>query len=553
MVAKILQLLYREVRGLHEAAYLLGALAVASQVLALVRDRLFAHNFGAGEVLDIYYAAFRIPDFVFVAVASVVSVYVLIPYITARLEEPEKLRTFINTIFSFFALSIISVSIVAFAMAPKLIDWLFPNLASNHDTLLLFTRILLLQPILLGISSLFASITQVHQKFILYGVSPVLYNVGIIIGVALLYPMFGVIGLVYGVVLGAFLHMAIQVPFIIRQGYIPRFSSQFDSNLIREVVIRSLPRTLTLSMGQIVLVVMISLASFLAAGSIAIFTFSFNLQLVPLSIIGASYSVAAFPTFTRLLSNGNQKEFVQYVSTALRHIVFWTVPAIVLFVVLRAQIVRVILGSGQFDWADTRLTAAALALFIFSLTAHAAMLLLVRGYYASGKTWKPFMINVFSALVTIGSAFIFIGIFRTHDMTRFIFESLLRVDGLAGTEVLMLPLGYTVGMLVNGLLLIVLFQRDFGLITGAIRKTFFQSLIASLGAGMAAYGLLTVLDDIFDLDTFLGIFMQGLIAGVGGVAILVVILTLLSSVELREAMTAFRHKFWKTRVFTEEK
>src|SRR5690606_25115168 len=134
----------------------------------------------------------------------------------------------------------------------------------------------------------------------------------------------------------------------------------------------------------------VSLASTLTVGAISVFNLSYNLQSVPLSLIGVSYSVAAFPTLVEYFNGRNLREFMHHVMIPIRQIIFWSTPVITLFIVLRAQIVRVILGTGNFDWSDTRLTAAALALFIISVVAQSIVLLLIRAYYAAGRTWKPF-------------------------------------------------------------------------------------------------------------------------------------------------------------------
>ncbi|MCH7535633.1 MAG: hypothetical protein IH948_07810 [Bacteroidetes bacterium] len=192
MVRRILNLLQKEVRGLHEAAYFLAVFAFSSQILALIRDRLLANQFGAGEVLDIYYAAFRIPDFIFVTIASIASLSVLIPFLVERTSRSkDDGKNFISGVFSFFALSMILVSAVVFIFTPSILKLIFPGfIDSSFSELVLITRILLLQPILLGASSLFASVVHVYRKFILYAVSPLLYNVGIIIGILLVYKFF---------------------------------------------------------------------------------------------------------------------------------------------------------------------------------------------------------------------------------------------------------------------------------------------------------------------------------------------------------------------------
>ena len=555
MVKRFFNLLHREVRGLHEAAYLLGFFAVFSQILALVRDRLLTGKFGAGEILDIYYAAFRIPDFIFVSIASIVSLSVLIPFLTERVNSSEdKGRQFIGNIFVFFSFSILSVSIAAFILTPELLKVFVPGLAQAalYDELVVLTRLLLLQPIFLGLSSLFASVVHVYQRFVVYAISPLLYNVGIILGVLFFYPAVGIIGLGYGVVLGAFFHMLLQLSFIVKKGFLPRFPFRFNISEIKQVVILSFPRTLALSSSQISFIFLIALASFMAEGSIAVFSLSFNLQSVPLAIIGVSYSVAAFPTLAGLYSNGQRDTFFTHITMAARYIIFWSLPSIVLFIVLRAQIVRVILGSGEFTWADTRLTAAALALFSVSILAQSLVLLFVRGYYAAGKTVKPLMVNVFSSLLMVIFSFAFIALFKNAPIFQYFVESLLRVEGIAGTSILMLPLAYSLAFLINAFLFWYLFQQDFKKFSATLARTFFESLSAAVIMGIAIHLFLDVFDNVFNLDTFLGIFAQGLISGILGIIVGIIVLKLLSNKEIDEVWRSFHNKFWKTKVISSE-
>ena len=551
MVRRIFNLIHKEINGLHEAAYLLGAFALLSQILALFRDRLLAHFFGAGAVLDTYYAAFRLPDIIFVAIASIVSVYVLIPFLAEKSSISKlKEKEFINTIFSAFFLIIITVSVIALIFTPWLMKLFFPGLVDTAQfaDLILLTRVLLLQPIFLGISNLFASITQIHRKFVLYALSPVLYNVGIIIGIVFFYPSFGFMGLGLGVVLGAVLHLAIQIPFIVKNKFLPKITLSIVGtrfNDVKKVIFLSLPRTLALSAHQISLLFLISFASLMASGSIAVFNLSFNLQSVPLTIIGVSYSVAAFPTLAKMFSNGQKKDFLEQVLTASKHIIFWSFPAIVLFIILRAQIVRVILGSGEFDWADTRLTAAALALFAVSIAAQGLVLLFVRGYYAAGNTKKPLILNLISAGLVILFAFGLGKLFAGSPTFQYFIESILRVEGIEGTSVLMLPLGYSIALILNAIAFWVMFQKDFKSFSRSLSKTFFQSLSASIIMGFVSYEFLNVFDDLFDIDTFWGIFSQGLFAGIVGIATGVMMLVLLGNKEIGEVWKSLHSKFWR--------
>ena len=168
-----------------------------------------------------------------------------------------------------------------------------------------------------------------------------------------------------------------------------------------------MPRAVTLSLNQLVLFVLVSVASAMTVGSVAVFHLAYNLQSAPLLIVGVSYSVAAFPILAQLYSRRDLTGFREQLITALKHIIFWTVPALGLLIVLRAQLVRVVLGSGEFDWDDTRLTAAALALFAVSLTAQAVSLLLVRAFYAGSDTRTPFFISLASAVLALSAALLF--------------------------------------------------------------------------------------------------------------------------------------------------
>ncbi|MBU0722736.1 oligosaccharide flippase family protein [Patescibacteria group bacterium] len=555
MFRKLLQLCQKEFSGLHEAAFLLGFFALLSQIMAVIRDRLFA-SMGAGVELDIYFASFRIPDILFVAIASFVALTVILPFFIEKLNtNKQQARDFINSIFTLFFLAIIIISIVVFFAVPYLVEIFFSGFeVGAQEEVVLLTRILLLSPILLGISNLFASITQTFRKFFVYALSPVLYNLGIILGLLFFYPSLGIIGLGFGVVLGAGLHMLIQVPVIIAHGFFPRFSLKMPASEIKKILILALPRTIGLSVQQIALFFLISIAASMAVGSIAVFQLSLNLQSVPLSIIGVSYSVAAFPTLARLYSKNKTKQFIDQVLTATRHIIFWSIPIAVLFVVLRAQIVRVILGSGKFDWDDTQLTAASFAIFSLSVVAQSLILLLVKGFYAAGKTLVPVVANVLCAGFIIIFAFFINNFLFTIPFFRDFIEILLRVENVPGSNILSLSIAYSAGVFINVFILWWLFKRAFSIGSCAqIQKTFRHSLYGSVIIGFVAYHLLDVFDDIFNLETFWGIFLQGLLAGLGGITIGTLLLIALKNDEIKEIVNAIHNKFWQTKTIVPDK
>ncbi|MDP4020720.1 MAG: lipid II flippase MurJ [Candidatus Adlerbacteria bacterium] len=529
-----------EVRGMHQAAYVLASFALASQLLALLRDRLLASSFGASETLDLYYAAFRLPDLLFVGVASLLSIYALLPILSKlEAEAPGLIISFLRKLLFLFFVGMGGVSLVAFFFVPEIVRFIAPGLA-NNEALIMLTRILLLQPILLGASNLLANLTQLKHRFVLYSISPLLYNLGIIGGIIFLYPTMGLAGLAWGVVFGAALHVLVQVPFFTLERESGELSWQKTATYAREVLMLSVPRTLALAAGQVSLLVAVALASLLPEGSIAIFTFAWNLQAVPLTIIGVSYSVAAFPTLARFFAGNNREEFVRHVESALKHIIFWSLPAIFLIIVLRAHIVRVILGAGVFDWIATRLTAAALALFVIALLAQSISLLIARAYYAAGNTRKPLMLAALEVTLSVGAMVVLLALFSSSQFFKLFVESLLRVDDVPGTAVLCLALALSIGALARAGLGLWWLIKDFKLLFTGVGRLAFQGFAAAVIGGAAAYATLQLFEPVVNLKTVIGVAAQGTAAGLVGLVAVGVTLFFLKNKELAEIASIFR-------------
>ncbi|MFA6177918.1 MAG: murein biosynthesis integral membrane protein MurJ [Candidatus Paceibacterota bacterium] len=552
---KILKIFTKQSGSINQAAFLLGFLTLLSQILALFRDRFIAYFIGPSASLDAYYAAFRVPDLIFICIASLASITVLVPFIVAKMngdEVTDSARKYLNDIFTVFFSLMILVSLVAFFLMPYLIFFIAPGFTTLYQAkVILLSRIMLLSPILIGLSNLFGTVTQLFRKFFIYSLSPVFYNLGIIIGILFFYPFFGIYGLAIGVVLGAFMHFGIQAFAAHSCGFTLKFSlPPFFINFkdIKNTALTSLPRTLGLAFNNIALIFIIAMASFLESGSISIFNFSFNLQSVPLNIIGISYAVAAFPTLAKSFSNGKKEEFKKHLKEASRAIVFWSLPIIFIFIILRAQIVRVILGSGSFSWDNTRLVAAALAIFSVSILAQGMTTLLSRSYYATGNTRRPLIVNFSCSVLIIILSYIFIHLFQNVLVFRFFIESLLKVNDIAGTEVLMLPLAYSVGTILNFVLHWVFVKKDFMQNESFISKTFFQSFAASFFLGLIAYLSLNILSPIFGTTTFWGVFLQGFISGILGILTAIIVLYLLKNEELKDLIKTFNSKFWRAKI-----
>jgi putative peptidoglycan lipid II flippase len=539
MVSKILGRITAPVRGLHQAAYLLAALTLAAQLLALLRDRIFAHSFGASETLDLYYAAFKVPDLVFALVASLVSAYVLIPRIAGSGKKDA--RALISETASFLLLVGGALCVLLAVFAPQIVFSFFPSFqdSAQADSFVLLVRILLLQPLLLGLSGIFTSVTQIERKFFLFAISPVLYNLGIIFGTVFLYPIYGLSGIGIGVVMGAVLHVGIHIPVVMKAKLFPRF--RLPNRLVMQSVIAdSAPRSLALGMSAVTTLVLAALAVGVGEGSVAIFTFATNLEAVPLALIGASYATAAFPVLAEQMGQKKYEEFRATLTAAARHLIFWSSAVLVLFIVLRAHIVRIILGSGAFDWDATRLTAAILAILVVALIAQGFTLLASRAFYACGKSWNPFFIQLGGVLVSGFSAWGMLQLAGAYPFLRYFVEALFRVEDVPGAAVLFIALGALFGQLVMGVIAFITLKDVAPGVGRDLVRPLFEGLGAAILGGSAAYGALSFMGNIAPLSNLFLVFTQGAVAGMVGLVVSAGILVLLENKEFRDLYQTLR-------------
>lgn len=505
----------KPIRGLHQAAYLLAGLTLASQTLALLRDRTFAHTFGAGQVLDIYYAAFRVPDIVFALVSSLVSAYVLIPLITGMDKEDTRRLLSESATFLFVAGGLICIVLGIFM--PQFLTLLYPSLVASpyHSAFILLARVLLIQPILLGLSGVIASVTQVHRRFMLFALSPVLYNLGIIFGTVVLYPVWGLAGIGIGVVMGAVGYLVVHIPVVMSAGVMPQFRLPTFS-LMSPVVRNSVPRTLALGVNSITMLVLTAMASRLGTGDISVFTFAGNLEAVPLALIGSSYAVAAFPALSEALEKKDHGEFMKILSAGARHIILWSIVALGLIVVLRAHMVRVILGTGAFDWNATRLTAALLAICAVGLAVDALELLFSRALYAARQSWRPLGYQLAGGALTIVLAAVFLSPSRSGMVAPL--AALLKVSDVPGTSILLLALANIIGQFFLVLLSMVALRSVAPGLGRTLVRPVVDGSIAAIAGGVAAYAVLYIGGGILPLTTLMAVFTQGLVAGIVGLA-----------------------------------
>ena len=543
MVRRIFERIVTPICGLHQAAYLLAALTLASQVLALLRDRTFAHMFGASEVLDLYYAAFRVPDLVFALVASLVSAYVLIPRITGM--DREATRKILSESASFlFGIGGLLCIVLAIFM-PTFLAFLYPNFATSPQQaeFVLLARILLFQPILLGLSGVLGSVTQVHRRFVLFAISPVLYNVGIILGVVAFYPLWGLPGIGLGVVIGAIAYLAVNIPVVVGAGVLPRLRLPTFA-LMMPIVRDSIPRSLALGVSSVTALFLTALASRIGTGSVSVFTFASNLEAVPLALIGSSYAVAAFPALSEASALEKRSEFTRILSAGARHIILWSVVVIGLIVVLRAHIVRVLLGTGAFDWNATRLTAALLIVLVVGLASQGLILLFSLALYAVRQSWRPLLYQLAGGILTVLLAVVFLAMPSGGFPSSL--AGFLKVGDVSGTSILLLALAATLGQIFLAILSLYALKNIAPGLARMLVRPLRDGCIAAIVGGVAAYGTLAFEGGIAPLTTFASVFIQGFIAGSVGCAAAALTLFLIGNEEFR-AMTDVLNKLLRSR------
>ncbi|TSC72391.1 MAG: hypothetical protein G01um101438_475, partial [Parcubacteria group bacterium Gr01-1014_38] len=354
------------------AAALIALSGLLSRALGLLRDRLFAHTFGAGDVLDAYFAAYRIPDLLYNLLVVGALSAAFVPVASQYFASGEHGRASAFRMASaLVTLAVILLSVVAlllFFLVPVLIPFFVPGFDAERVALTIrFTRIMLLQPILLGASSVVSGLLLTLRRFAAYAAAPVVYNLGIIAGLLVLVPWLGLSGLAWGVVLGALGHLAVQLPSAVRVGFRFRPMLTVAHAGIRRVSHLFFPRIVALLAGQAGSVIVTVLGSGLLTGSISAYLLAENLQAVPIGLVGVPLGIAAFPFLAAAAARQRAEEFTAILFGTLRLTLFIALPASVFLVLLRAQIVRVVLGTGAFDWEDTRTTFTVLGILALAV------------------------------------------------------------------------------------------------------------------------------------------------------------------------------------------
>lgn len=503
---------------LISAALVLSISFLGSAIMGLLRLRALTTIYGAGDMSDAFLAAFRLPDLIFNIVVIGALSATFIPLFTEKLVKGKARRhaeafLFANSVLNIVLLIMLAVSGLYALLAEHIVPLITPGFTGEKLTwTITLSRIMTLQPILLSISFVFSGMLNSFKRFVVYALAPIFYNVGIIIGIIFLAPWWGVSGLAWGVVLGASLHMAVQLPSVWKLGWrwqpVMRWTSH-DIKTLRRMI---LPRLFGLSSQQVNLFLVTILGSTLTAGSISAFHFADNIQSLPISIFGVAFAQAAFPSLAEHMSRNQWDKFRGMLTQSFRYILFFVIPVSVFFFLLRAQLVRVLFGAGQFDWEDTILTFETLGFLLISLFAQATIPLLTRAFYVQQNTIIPVITSLGTIIINIILAFALVGP--------------LGVQGLA------LAISISAIIQLMALLGILHWKLD-GFNDQEVLNSLVRISISALVAGTALQLLKGPVSEIVDMTRFWGIFMQIVITGLGGTSVYLFCMWIFGSDELK--------------------
>jgi len=542
----IQKFLNSQTKSISSASLILAISYLGSAVLGLARDRLLAGTFGAGNELDVYYTAFTVPDFIALILIFGAIAAAVIPIFTSYLvRDKEEAWKYVSTLLNVFLGFLIIVCVILMVATPFIVSMIAPGFEGHKRELaIMMMRIMFLSPIILGASNMISGILQVFNRFLVTAFAPLLYNLGIIIGIVFFVPYFGLPGLAWGVVLGGIMHLLIQLPAFFHSGFKYRPDFNFRDPGVVRTIRMMVPRSLGLGAGQLNTMAITSIASTLVAGSIAVFNLANNLSMILVNAIAVSVSTASFPAMSAAFLKDEKDEFLQKFSSIFRQILYLTIPLSLLILFLRAQIIRVFLGAGKFDWGDTRLTTACLGILALNLIAPQLVLFLSKTFYAAHNTRIPAIISIITVILNIILSLFFVWLIKFSPGFYLFLVNALRLGGVANIGVIGLAMAYSITGTLQGAALLFMFYKKFPKVkTNEILDSLYKIIIASTIMVIVTLAVRQFLGNVVSLQTFWGIFFQLVASGVVGVTTYALATHYLKSPESKTILTTLSRKF----------
>ena len=503
-------------QSITSGAVTIAFFTILSGLLGLFRDRLFASKFlvsKIGEVhqsLDVYYAAFFIPDTIYYLIFLGALAAAFIPVFTSYISKKKEDEAFYiaNSFLNLALLSLIVISLIIFFLAPILSKLIAPGFTPEKQRLTAsLIRLMLLSPLFFGISNTAGGILNSYKRFTIFAIAPCLYNLGIIFGTLAFYQKWAIYAPAVGVLIGAFLHMIIQLGGAYRLGFRWHPIADFRHIAVRKIFKLMFPRAAALAVDRINRWVFVVIASTLAIGSVSIINLSNNLQGFPVSFFGIAVATATFPFLAEAVSLNQNVEFTKNLSRGLSYILYLMIPASILIVLLRVQIVRIVLGAGHFGWTDTRLTAACLGIFSLSLFAQGIIPLFCRSFYALQDTLTPFKLALWTVFVDLLGSLLFTRQFFIEP-----FLTILKLKNSLDARVVGLALAFTLSSIFYMVLLHKKLKMKIGPLESRVASTIWKIILASSLMGIFVQGSKYLVGSVLFLERGINVFIQFAVA-----------------------------------------
>lgn len=520
----IKKLLNSKTQTVSLAALILGVSNFFSYLLGALRDNLLA-NFLPNQLADVYWAAFRVPDFIYgiLITGGITAAFLPVFSIYFHSNNDSAKRLF-RDVFSVFLTVLVFLAVIFFFLAPLLVNLTVPGFSGYQKTqTIILMRIMFLSPVILGLSAIFSAVLQCQNLFYAYAIAPIFYNAGILSGILFFYPTFGLPGLAIGIILGALMHLLIQIVPARKVGFGPKFSfSLKEREGLLKISKLMAPRVVSVAAYQINLIITTAIASTLIAGSIKIFNLSNNLYCVPVGLIGLSFATAVFPALSKSFALEQKDKFLEVFSAILSKILFLILPLSVMMFILRAQLVRLIYGTqltgaNYFGWWETRLTASSLGVLSLSLFGACLIPFLGRAFFALHNTKIPLKIALVSIGLNITLSFMFVKLLRSNNVFYSLVVNSLKLKDITDVSVLGLSLALSIATVFQCVVLFLALKiklKELGISKN--KKFFLKMLVASLIASLVCYFVLKIVGIVIPTQKVFGLFFQTSIAGVLG-------------------------------------
>ncbi len=392
-------------RRMFRAALIVMIFFVLSRFTGILREVILSDRFGTSAQYDAYLAAFRVPDLLFQLVAGGALGSAFLPVFSGfwiKDDKPDAWLLF-SRVLNLITLILIGLAAFAALFSPWIVHYILaPGFTPEQQALTAsLMRGMLLATVIFGASGLVMGALNATQHFVAPAAAPVVYNLAIILAAYFLAPIFGIYGLVIGVVAGSLGHFLVQLPALVRRGARYTFSFSLRDASVRTVLKLMGPRVLGLFFVQMHFLVNTILASGLAAGSLSALNYAFLLMLLPQGIIAQAMATAAFPTFAAQYAAGQPDALRRTFNQTLRTVIFLSIPAAAMLYVLDRATIGVLFEHGQFNARSTDMVVFALQFYLLGLLAHSALEIIVRAFYAVQNTITPVAVGIAAMIFNI--------------------------------------------------------------------------------------------------------------------------------------------------------